>query len=330
MLPLDQVGRAEQGVVVLLHVQGHDPALGLGVPHDLGVAVMADDVIQHGVAVVFRPAVTAVGAEGDALAEGFAFGHRRLAAGRGVDGHQRLLTTLLKAGGVVPIHHRGAGVHGAQLVRIEGDGELGPVHHVAADGVPPVHVSPVGADRVVLVEHVIRAAVVDQAVRVVVPAAPRREVELGPQALTVEQGRVQRLVGEVDPIERGAGRARVLEGQLRPQEGLEIDERLVVAQPVTESNVELPNGTRLPPDLHLPRRRPPVDRKDEVAPVHGNRSTRHDRLLLSCRQRTGESYPGKALLLRLPRTRSLQRSRPNVTGRGRGCFAYGLGVYQIS
>ena len=71
-------------------------------------------------------------------------------------------------------------------------------------------------------------------------------MELGPQALTVEQGRVQRLVGEVDPIERGAGRARVLEGQLRPQEGLEIDERLVVAQPVTESNVELPNGTRLP------------------------------------------------------------------------------------
>ena len=52
-----------------------------------------------------------------------------------------------------------------------------PVDHVRRDGVVPVHVSPDGGVRVVLVKHVVLAAPVDGAAGVVHPAAGGLEVE---------------------------------------------------------------------------------------------------------------------------------------------------------
>jgi len=52
-----------------------------------------------------------------------------------------------------------------------------PVHHVGANGVDPVHVSPDGGMRVVLMKHVVLAAPVDGAAGVVHPAAGWLEVE---------------------------------------------------------------------------------------------------------------------------------------------------------
>ena len=74
----------------------------------------------------------------------------------------------------------------AILLRVEGDRQLGPVNQVAADRVAPVHVAPVPAVGIVLIEQVIFTVEPDQAVRVVQPAAPRREVELRPASLAVE------------------------------------------------------------------------------------------------------------------------------------------------
>ena len=60
-----------------------------------------------------------------------------------------------------------------------------PVHEVAADRVAPGHVSPRVAERVVLVEEVVLALVVDQAVGIVHPVLRRREVELRPERLLI-------------------------------------------------------------------------------------------------------------------------------------------------
>ena len=123
---------------------------------------------------------------------------RRL-AGRGIQQHDRRMGAAPQAGGVVAVDHRAAGEHGAELVRVELHRPLPPVQHVAAGRVAPVHVAPVGAVRVVLVEQVIGAVVVDQAVGVVQPAAPRREVELRSQRLVVLLGGARRLGGDVHP-----------------------------------------------------------------------------------------------------------------------------------
>ena len=85
------------------------------------------------------------------------------------------------------------------LRRIEGRGQLLPVDQVGADGVAPVHVAPVPAVGVVLVEEVIFARLPDQAVGVVEPAAPRREVELRPVRLAVDPAGVGDVVGLGDP-----------------------------------------------------------------------------------------------------------------------------------
>src|SRR5262245_23762802 len=59
------------------------------------------------------------------------------------------------------------------------------MHQVVAHGVAPVHVAPVPAIRVVLVEQVIFTFVVHQSIGIVEPSAARREMELGPVRLSV-------------------------------------------------------------------------------------------------------------------------------------------------
>ena len=175
-------------------VQRHDPLPGRRVPIDLRVAVAAGDLRDDRIAGELGVAA-AVGAGGDAL-------HGGTARGR-VDEHLRGLAVAAQAAGVLPVDHRRAAEHRPQGVRRQGVADLLPVHQVAADGVAPVHVAPIPAVRVVLVEEMILAAVEDQPVGIVVPAAPRGEVELRPQRLAIEIRGALDLVGLVDRSERG-------------------------------------------------------------------------------------------------------------------------------
>src|SRR3954453_12256964 len=63
------------------------------------------------------------------------------------------------------------------------------MHEITAHGVPPGHMAPRVPERVVLVEEVILAPVVDEPVGIVHPVLRRREVELRPVELLVGRGR---------------------------------------------------------------------------------------------------------------------------------------------
>src|SRR5215216_7915124 len=60
---------------------------------------------------------------------------------------------------------------------------------VAADRVTPGHVPPLRAERVVLVEEVVLALVVDEPVRIVHPVLRRRVMKLRPERLLIARGR---------------------------------------------------------------------------------------------------------------------------------------------
>src|SRR3954449_3534882 len=61
------------------------------------------------------------------------------------------------------------------------------MHEITAHGVPPGHMAPRVAERVVLVEEVILALVVDEPVRVVHPVLRRREMQLRAIRLAVRR-----------------------------------------------------------------------------------------------------------------------------------------------
>lgn len=138
---------------------------------------------------IFRPGAARIRAVGDALGEGLIFRGRGGVAGGGVDRDQRrrLAACGLEAGGVVPVHHGGAGEHGAQGVRQQGVRQLLPVNQIFADGVAPGHVAPFGSEWVVLEEEMVLALEEDEAVRVVQPVFTRRKVELRAVGLSIER-----------------------------------------------------------------------------------------------------------------------------------------------
>ena len=153
-------------------------------PDDFRVAVAADDVPQHGILLVLRPGSPAVVAVGDALRKRHR--GRGMRPGRGVDGHQDLLPAGLPSGSVRLVDDGRAGVDRAQLVGLDGVGQLRPMDQVRADRMAPGHVAPVDSRRVVLEEHVVLAVVVDQPVGIVVPVLLGREMELGTIGLLIE------------------------------------------------------------------------------------------------------------------------------------------------
>ena len=61
----------------------------------------------------------------------------------------------------------------------QGDRQVLPVHEVAAHLVAPSHVSPRVAEAGVLIEQVVFAAEIDEAVRVVRPVRRRSKMKLG-------------------------------------------------------------------------------------------------------------------------------------------------------
>ena len=59
------------------------------------------------------------------------------------------------------------------------------MYQIAADSMPPRHVAPLGAKWVVLKEQMIDAVTIDQAVRIIQPAASGCEVKLRTKRLVI-------------------------------------------------------------------------------------------------------------------------------------------------
>src|SRR5262249_7932970 len=160
---------------------------------------IAPGVLDDGVLRVVGPGAAAVVGVSDALA----------AAGAREGRHQDVLVARLEAGRVLLVHHGAAGE--APVVEPawgEGNRQLAPVDEVGADGVAPVHVAPVPAVGVVLVEQVIFALVIDQTVWIVQPTAARGEVELRAVSFLVNR------VGAANVIAlRDGGQAARVSGQ---------------------------------------------------------------------------------------------------------------------
>ena len=178
--PIAEIGRVEEvdGVLLLpLHVEHHHPLPGGFMPHHLGVAIASSDFFQDRVARKLGELAT-VGAVGDALHGGIARG--------GVNEDQRGPAILTEAAGVLPVHHGAAAEHRSHVVGQELVSELVPMDEITTDGVAPVHVAPIPTVRIVLEEQVVLAVVEDHAVRIVVPAALWRKMELPAQRFAVD------------------------------------------------------------------------------------------------------------------------------------------------
>ena len=191
----DGVGRAEVAHVrpslevrraVELHLvlqrldDGHHPLALRRVPEHLRVAELARADVEHRIARVLRPRASAVGAVGQRL-------RLRPRPRAGVDRNHRRVAPAPEAARVPPVDDGAAREDRLVALLRDGDGQVRPVHEVAADGMSPGHVPPRASERVVLVEEVVLAAVVDQPVRIVHPVGGRREVELRPVGLPVRR-----------------------------------------------------------------------------------------------------------------------------------------------
>ena len=263
-LPVDQVARGEQGVGVPFKVQRHDPALALRVPDHLGVAVLASLVREHGIALVLVPGGAAVGAERQAL--GVCNGRPSPLAGGGIEQHDGRLRAAAQPGGVVVVDYGTAGEHAPEGIGIEGHRPFRPVHQILAHRQAPVHVAPLGAVGVVLVEQVIGSGVVDQAVGIVEPAAARRKVELWTQWLAVQLGSARRLRRATHAIQGGSALVLQLHARTGGPRGTEIGEHLVVGVcRIAELDVELADVQAGRAQAHAPGDAPPAHRENQVA-----------------------------------------------------------------
>ena len=148
-------------------------------PKNSGIAVLADDVVEDGVAFVLRPGSAMIVAVGQALGE-------RLPCG-GIHGDEWWFAVLAKAGGVGDIDGGASGEIRSVFVGTEGDGQFLPVDEVGADSVAPVHVSPLDSAGIVLKEKMVFAIEVDETVRVVEPVFLGGKVELRTIFLAIEQ-----------------------------------------------------------------------------------------------------------------------------------------------
>ena len=139
-------------------------------PENFGIAEIGlAGILDHGIAFVFGKGESVVGAVGDAL--------DFLLTVLGEDGDQR---AFAESGGVVVVNDRAAGEDRAQRIGRKRDGTVVPVDQIRADGVSPVHGSPVAVIGIVLVVEVILAVVPDHAVGIVHPELFGRKMDLRP------------------------------------------------------------------------------------------------------------------------------------------------------
>ena len=164
----------------------HNPVLGALMPEDFRVAKIRHVQVNHRIACVLREGTSAIIAVGDVLRL------QRLAictflGMAGVNGDQtgnvhllknRRVRVLAESAAVFPIHHHAARKDHYAVFLGDRRRQLLPVDEIRAHGVTPSHMSPLVAERVVLIEEVIFASEVHRAVRVVGPVDGRREVIL--------------------------------------------------------------------------------------------------------------------------------------------------------
>src|SRR6202158_1240732 len=130
-----------------------------------------------------RPGAATIVAEGEILL-------LEVGAGGGVDGDEARRIARIGAGaqaaGVVPIDHGAAGIdHVASKLFGNGQRQMPPVNHVVANRVAPAHVPPLRALRIVLVEKMVFALVVDETVGIVHEVRGGREMILGTPRLII-------------------------------------------------------------------------------------------------------------------------------------------------
>ena len=162
-VPFLQIMRGiEQRAVRIGQHHRHDPARAGGVPKDVGIAKIGRANVEHRVAGILLPGPAVVGAPAEILrlAGADPFG------GIGVERNHRARP---KPGAVRVIDHRRARKDHTLLIFFQGNRQLFPSGQIAADRVAPVHVAPVFAVGVVLVEQVPFARVADQPVGIAQP-----------------------------------------------------------------------------------------------------------------------------------------------------------------
>ena len=177
-------------------------------PKDFRVAEVARvaGVGQDGIAGILGPGAAAVGAVGQCLRLDFGlFGLFGVGVVIGKEGEEWRVLFRAEAGGVFPVYYGASGEDVAEAVGCEGDGQVFPVHEVAADGVPPVHGPPNGFFGVVLIEEVVFSVEVDKPVGVVHPVFGGREVDLRAVHFVVRAGEVLGCVVGRGGLVSGAG-----------------------------------------------------------------------------------------------------------------------------
>ena len=162
--PVFQIGRREN-LHFLSHCEHHDPAFCCFVPKNFRVAEITSFGYKYGVVFVFGESASVVSAISDAL--------YLTVAVLCIDGDD---CACSEAGCIVMIYHGRAAEDSTKRIRCYRNGAVFPVYEVFADSVSPVHVSPFGAIRVVLVKKMVFTVFIDHSVRVVHPSVKGREV----------------------------------------------------------------------------------------------------------------------------------------------------------
>ena len=152
-------------------------------PEDFRVAEILLADVQHRVAGILGPGAAPVVAVGDLLVLQWLF---RVVPG--VDGDERRLAIFAQTAGVLPVHHRAAGEDHHIILFGQSQRQVLPVRQILADGVPPAHVAPRIADRVVLLKEVVLPLEVHHPVGIVHPVDFRREMKLRTITLAVVLG----------------------------------------------------------------------------------------------------------------------------------------------
>ena len=105
----------------------------------------------------------------------------------GVNRDHGRLAVLAEAARVAVVNDRAAGIHHDRAFFRQSDRQMFPTEQIRADRVPPAHVPPQIAERIVLIEDVPLAVVIDKPVRVVRPMDRGSEMELRPIGLLVSR-----------------------------------------------------------------------------------------------------------------------------------------------
>src|SRR6516164_8909914 len=100
----------------------------------------------------------------------------------GVDSHETgriALMATAKPTAVLPVHDSAARENHDAVLFAKGNREILPADEVTADDVPPAHVSPIDAERIVLIKKVIFTLVINETIGIVHPIPGGSKMKLG-------------------------------------------------------------------------------------------------------------------------------------------------------